>query len=310
MAVFPIVFFITGKKGKVAFATITVLYLILRQFAVGVIPYEQKPHYDISTLRDMLLGLGFYVKSAFFPYPFRVYTPDVPRDALTILFLIVGIVLATFLFLKFEKTKVWVILFFSNLLLHLLVVGFERAPSVLSYRYMALSLAAFVIILALVFMEKGQIVFLPVLGIFSVLSFNVMDIWRDNLNFWRKAYYNNPDDPTVLLNYGSTLLSRGDTLGLNLMWKIMNGNYEKEDKFDAGVNIMAYYFNNEDFEKCLEFSDKIRPMGENDLYYYLKTLCALNVGDTAKAKENIKQGITKYPHRPELLDLAKKLGVI
>ncbi len=310
LAVFPVLFLITGRKGKVAFTTITVLYLILRQFAVGVIPYEQKPHYDINTLRDMLLGLGFYVKSAFFPYPFRVYTPDVPKDFWVILFLIIGITSGLFLFLRFKGTRAWVILFFSNLLLHLLVVGFERAPSVLSYRYMALSLAAFVIILALMFKERGQIAFLPVLGIFSVLSFNVMDTWRDNLNFWKRAYDNNPDDPTVLLNYGSTLLSRGDTLGLNLMWKIVKGNYKKEDKFDAGVNIMAYYFNNKDFERCLEFSNKIRPLGENDLYYYLRTLCALNVGDTLMAKESIKEGITKYPHRPELLDLGKKLGVI
>ncbi|MEO0201672.1 MAG: hypothetical protein ABIL03_02805, partial [candidate division WOR-3 bacterium] len=260
--------------------------------------------------RDMLLGLGFYVKSTFFPYPFRVYTPDVPKDFWVILFLIIGIIASFFLFLRFRETGVWVILFFSNLLLHLLVVGFERAPSVLSYRYMALSLAALVIILALVFKERGQIFFLPVLGISSVFSFNVMDIWRDNFNFWEKAYDNNPDDPTVLLNYGSTLLSRGDTLGLNLMWKIIKGNYENEDKFDAGVNIMAYHFNKGDFERCLEFSDKIRSLGENDLYYYLKTLCALNVGDTLGAKESIKEGITKYPHRPELLDLAKKLGVI
>ncbi|MEO0138578.1 MAG: hypothetical protein ABIL16_05765 [candidate division WOR-3 bacterium] len=310
LAVFPVLFFITGGKGKVVYTAITASYLILRQFAVGVIPYEQKPHYDINTLRDMLLGLGFYVKSTFFPYPFRVYTPDVPKDFWVILFLIIGIIASFFLFLRFRETGVWVILFFSNLLLHLLVVGFERAPSVLSYRYMALSLAALVIILALVFKERGQIFFLPVLGISSVFSFNVMDIWRDNFNFWEKAYDNNPDDPTVLLNYGSTLLSRGDTLGLNLMWKIIKGNYENEDKFDAGVNIMAYHFNKGDFERCLEFSDKIRSLGENDLYYYLKTLCALNVGDTLGAKESIKEGITKYPHRPELLDLAKKLGVI
>lgn len=310
MAVFPALFLIMGRRGKIIFTTITVLYLILRHLAVGIIPYEQKPNYDISTLRDMLLGLGFYVKSTFFPYPFRVYTPDVPKDVLTILFLIVGIGLGLLLSLKFKETRVWVVLFFSNILLHLLVVGFERAPSVLSYRYIALSLTAFVIILALIFKGREHMAFLPIIGIFSVFSFKVMDTWKDDLNFWKKAYYDNPDDPTVLLNYGSTLLSSGDTLGLNLMWKIINGNYKNEDKFDAGVNIMAYYFNGGSFESCLEFSEKIKPLGESDLYYYLRALCSLGIGDTVKAGESIKMGIKRYPHRPELRDLGKKLGVI
>ena len=259
----------------------------------------------------MFYGFGFYVRSSFFPFPFEVYVPEVPKDPIN-LFLAIFVILASFFLIrKFEGSGLWVILFISNIALHLSVVGFEKVPSVLSFRYLLLSLASLSVLLGLTLRERFQIFALPLLIFFSILSFKFSDIWRDDISFWERAYIRNPNNATVMLNYASNLLSRGkDREGLEILFRIFNGDYPKEDRFDAGVNIMAYYYNRRDFKSCANFSKNLENLGESDLFYYLKTLCALGIGDTEGARESIKLGFSKFPHRPEIRELYERLSSI
>lgn len=311
LALFLPLFLYSKGKWKLVFVLITLAYFLLRHLTVGIIPQEQKPHYDISTLIDMFYGFGFYVRSSFFPFPFEVYVPEVPKDPIN-LFLAIFVILASFFLIrKFEGSGPWVILFISNIALHLSVVGFEKVPSVLSFRYLLLSLASLSVLLGLTLRERFQIFALPLLISFSILSFNLSYIWRDDLSFWERAYIRNPNNATVMLNYASNLLSRGkDGEGLEILFRIFNGDYPKEDRFDAGVNIMAYYYNRGDFRSCANFSKNLEGLGESDLFYYLKTLCALGIGDTAGARESIKLGFSKFPHRPEIRELYERLSSI
>ncbi len=302
--------FLVSLRNKLIVGIITLAYLLLRHLAVGVIPVHQKPHYDLSTIVDMIYGLGFYFKSLIFPYPFRVYTPEVPKDVFNIIFLLVVLSLMLWLFVRQKEMRFWILLLASNLILHIAVVGFERAPSVLSYRYMALSILALCVILAYIVKEQFSPMLLPCVVIYGAYSYMKMDVWQNNLTFWHEAYKTNKEDPTVLLNYGTTLLSRRDEKGLGLLWKIYKGNYSKNDRFDAGVNIMAYFYNNGDFERCVDFSKEISKLGESDLYYYLRALCLVGIGDTLRARRTITLALKKYPERPEIRQLAKILGVM
>jgi len=311
LAIFPSLVLYSKGKWKFVFILITFAYFALRQFAVGLIPQEQEPHYDIKTLVDMFYGFGFYLKSTFFPFPFEVYLPEVPRDPLNLSFSFFGILITTFLYWKFKEVRPWILLFLSNVILHLSVVGFEKVPSVLSFRYLLLSLASLSVLLGIILRERIQPIALPLLVIFSIFSFGIIDTWKDDLSFWERAYSRNPKDATVMLNYASNLLSRGkDEEGLEILFKIFNGDYPKRDRFDAGVNIMAHYYNRGDFKGCAEFSERLESFGESDLFYYLKTLCFLGIGDTMKAKESIEVGISKFPHRPELRGIYERLSSI
>lgn len=302
--------FLMGLRNKFILIVITLAYLLLRHWAVGVIPVHQEPRYDLSTIIDMIYGLGFYFKSFIFPYPFRIYTPEVPKDIFNILFLILGLLILTWLFVSKKETRFWILLFLSNLILHIAVVGFEKAPSVLSYRYMALSILALCVILAYIVKEQFSPILLPIIVIYGTYSYMKMDVWKNDLTFWNEAYKTNKDNPTVLLNYGASLLYHKDERGLELLWKIYKGDYSKNDRFDAGVNIMAYFYNNGDFERCINFSKEISKLGESDLYYYLKALCFVGIGDTINARETISLAFKKYPERPEIKQLAKILGVV
>ncbi len=310
LALFPALVLYSKGNWRKIFALITLTYFVVRWWAVGIVPYEQKPHYDMDTFIDMLYGLGFYVKSAFFPFPLEVYIPEVPRDPTNLLFALFGIS-SILVIWKFKGTGPWLLLLFSNILLHLLVVGFEKVPSVLSFRYLLLSLASFSVLLGLILGERLIFLALPILPIFSLVSFKFMDTWKDDLSFWERAYGRNPNDATVMLNYASNLLYRGkEGEGLNILFRILEGNYADKDKFDAGVNIMAHLYSKKDFKGCLDFSRKIDVLGESDLFYYLKTLCNLGLGDTLKALESIRVGISKFPYRPELREIYERLSSI
>ena len=258
----------------------------------------------------MILGLGYYFKSLVFPYPFQVYFEVVPKDITVIVSLILGFAVFVMIFKKFPKSRVWIVLLVANLLLHLTVVGFEKAPSVLFYRYMALSISALIIVVAVVFRREYIPVALVLAVVYGIYSYEKADTWRSNLDFWRQSYKTNPENPTVLLNYGASLLYAGNSEGLNMLLKVFKGNYSKEDRFDAAVNIMVYYYNNGMYDRCAQLSEKISKLGENDLYYYIGALCYTEIGKVEMAKNFIEMAVKKYPNRSEIQALAKNLGVL
>ena len=319
-----------------------VLYLYLRNMAFVVIPeFSQSVLGGSSSSFDKLIVLfksllnayGFYVYKLFFPFNFNVSTGRLPIN-INYIIIAFSLIFSLILFL-YRKNRLY---FFATALITLslmpavFVSVLDVVTSPYAERFLYIPSAGFCMVLGYLIVNSKDRFKLPkystwiLLGIicFIYAFFTVKEqlVWKNNLTLWGKAVQRSPKQAMPHLNYGYSLMRKGEIdIAITEFTKAVK--YEKVHnktlKALAYNNLGNAYLNKGDFEKAREnFKNayKSDPIKYKSTYwfhigliYYLKG-DNIYLQDKAQAESNYKKALSYLKKADRKAKIHRRLDLL
>lgn len=173
----------------------------------------------------LLQAIGFYLKSLILPYPFLSYMPYIPRWGgwISLIFFIVCVIVCWHLYKIKEilKAKIglnYLLMFFVTLAPALGLILFNIGATPLAWRYLYTPSVFFLLglgILSMSFLTRIKAIYFTVVAalitcIFVCIIIPSQYIWKNDLNFWKKAIASAGTDYAIPQHqYALTLLEQG-----------------------------------------------------------------------------------------------------
>jgi len=318
------------------------LYLYLRNKAYVVIPeFSQSVVGGSSSSFDKLIVLfksflnayGFYVYKLFFPFNFNVSAGRLPIN-LNYIIIAFSLMFSLILFL-YRKNRLY---FFATALITLslmpavFVSVLDVVTSPYAERFLYIPSAGFCMVLGYLIVNSKDRFKLPkystwiLLGIicFIYAFFTVKEqlVWKNNLTLWGKAVQRSPKQAMPHLNYGYSLMRKGEIdIAITEFTKAVK--YEKVHnktlKALAYNNLGNAYLNKGDFEKARENfknaykSDPIKYKSTYQyhigLIYYLKG-DNIYLQDKAQAESNYKKALSYLKKADRKAKIHRRLDLL
>jgi len=319
-----------------------VLYLYLRNTAFVVIPeFSQSVLGGSSSSFDKLIVLfksllnayGFYVYKLFFPFNFNVSTGRLPIN-INYIIIAFSLIFSLILFL-YRKNRLY---FFATALITLslmpavFVSVLDVVTSPYAERFLYIPSAGFCMVLGYLIVNSKDRFKLPkystwiLLGIicFIYAFFTVKEqlVWKNNLTLWGKAVQRSPKQAMPHLNYGYSLMRKGEIdIAITEFTKAVK--YEKVHnktlKALAYNNLGNAYLNKGDFEKAREnFKNayKSDPIKYKSTYwfhigliYYLKG-DNIYLQDKVQAESNYKKALSYLKKADRKAKIHRRLDLL
>ena len=319
-----------------------VLYLYLRNTAFVVIPeFSQSVlggssgSFDklIVLFKSLLNAYGFYVYKLFFPFNFNVSTGRLPIN-INYIIIAFSLIFSLILFL-YRKNRLY---FFATALITLslmpavFVSVLDVVTSPYAERFLYIPSAGFCMVLGYLIVNSKDRFKLPkystwiLLGIicFIYAFFTVKEqlVWKNNLTLWGKAVQRSPKQAMTHLNYGYSLMRKGEIdIAITEFTKAVK--YEKVHnktlKALAYNNLGNAYLNKGDFEKAREnFKNayKSDPIKYKSTYwfhigliYYLKG-DNIYLQDKAQAESNYKKALSYLKKADRKAKIHRRLDLL
>ncbi|NIU87657.1 MAG: DUF3808 domain-containing protein [Nitrosopumilaceae archaeon] len=323
------------------FILIFLIYLYIRNRAFVIIPDISQAVIGqdagglekfIILAKSFLNAYGFYVYKYIYPFNFNITVGRLPVD---IKFIIISlsliILMLLFVFRKYRFNLLGISFAVISLIPAVFVSVLDVVTSPYAERFLYIPSIGFCMVLGYLFIYSEQRFKLPkysvwavlifVCLIYSVFTIKEQFIWKNSYTLWKKAVERSPQQPMPRLNYGYSLMNKGQIdEAIDQFAKAVEyeKDHNKSQKALAYNNLGTAYMGKGDFKKAMqsfEHANKIDPkynltykynMG---LIYYLEGDRIFGHNETL-AQEKYKKALrvllevdkrTKYNRRLHLL---------
>lgn len=269
-------------------------FVVIPEISQAVIGQDTGGLEKISILAQSFLNAyGFYAYKFVYPFNFNI---TVGRLAVDIRFIIVSVSLIILMFLFVYRRYRFNLLGLTFAIISLIPAVFVSVVDVVTSpyaeRFLYIPSIGFCMVLGYLFVHSEQRFKLPIYSIWAVLVFVCLIysvftikeqfVWKNSYTLWKKAVERSPQQPMPRLNYGYSLMNKGQIDGaIDQFAKAVEyeKDHNKSQKALAYNNLGTAYMGKGDFKKAMqsfEHANKIDPKYEltykyhKGLIYYLE----------------------------------------
>ncbi|NIP38830.1 MAG: tetratricopeptide repeat protein [Candidatus Dadabacteria bacterium] len=262
-------------------------FVVVPEFSYSVIdPGSTGISKAAVIVQNFLNAYGFYVYKLFFPFDFNVSAGRLPVNfSFIVLCFSLIISLGLFLYRKYRFNSFAVILIILTLAPAVFVSVLDVVSSPYAERFLYIPSAGFCMVLGYLFVTSKWRFKLPkysvwtaivlVCLLYGVFTVKEQFVWKNNYTLWKKAVQRSPEHPMPRLNYGYSLIKRGDIDGaITEFTKAAEyeKDYNKSQKALAYNNLGTAYLNKGDFKKAedsFRMAFKSDPKYKSTYHYHL-----------------------------------------
>lgn len=161
------------------------------------------------------MGIGFYFEKLVLPVDLNIF-PSLPENPIYYVIFFTPLIIGSFLYIKGKRLAVFLMTWIIVTLMPSLFILFSQVASPVAERYLYMPSVGFVILLSMLIgkIKDRRLAFISlfsILAIYSVITFDRLGDWKNDMALWEGTAMKNPDSPIAHTNYAAALIRAGDS---------------------------------------------------------------------------------------------------